>query len=55
MDIHERLEAFWVGEKPDRIPYTVRLGGVRLGAWGEQRSVDRGHCVHYVHCVHCVH
>jgi len=23
MDIHERLEAFWLGEKPDRIPYTI--------------------------------
>ena len=23
MNIHERLEAFWSGEKPDRIPYTI--------------------------------
>ena len=23
MNIHERLEAFWCGEKPDRIPYTI--------------------------------
>ena len=23
MTIHERLEAFWSGEKPDRIPYTI--------------------------------
>lgn len=25
MNIHERLEAFWLGEKPDRIPYTIYL------------------------------
>lgn len=23
MNIHEKLEAFWSGEKPDRIPYTI--------------------------------
>ncbi len=23
MTIHERLEAFWAGERPDRIPYTI--------------------------------
>ncbi|HEY5561105.1 MAG TPA: hypothetical protein VIK72_04975 [Clostridiaceae bacterium] len=23
MNIRERLEAFWAGEKPDRIPYTI--------------------------------
>ena len=23
MNIHERLEAFWAGERPDRIPYTI--------------------------------
>jgi len=32
MDIHERLEAFWAGEKPDRIPYTIY--------WWEWRSVQ---------------
>ena len=23
MDIRERLEAFWLGERPDQIPYTI--------------------------------
>ncbi|HUS57694.1 MAG TPA: hypothetical protein VM141_03500 [Planctomycetota bacterium] len=23
MGIHERLEAFWAGERPDQIPFTV--------------------------------
>src|SRR5690242_8088715 len=23
MDIRERIEAFWAGERPDRIPYTI--------------------------------
>jgi hypothetical protein len=23
MDIHERLHAFWLGERPDKIPYTI--------------------------------